>query len=232
MRRWLVVAALGAALIAVPSWGQRGGGGHGGGVGGHAGFASHGGGFHGGGMSASRGFSSGFHGGGHFGSGFNRPYHHYYGRYGYGGYYGYPYYSYPYYPYYSYDDYQSNEPYDYSGGDYAGDNYGPSYPANSPPNYANDRQQAEINQLEDEVDRLRQERSQRTSAQGRNDLSSLTELVFRDKHTEEVQNYAIVGQTFWVFDNAKATRIPLAQLDIDATMKANSARGIEFELPR
>jgi hypothetical protein len=232
MRRWLAVAALGAALIAVPSWGQRGGGGHGGGFGGgHAGFASHGGGFHGGGMSAGRGFSSGFHGGGHFGSGFNRPYHRYYGR-GYGGYYGYPYYSYPYYPYYSYDDYQSNEPYDYSSGDYAGDNYAPSYPPNYPANYANDRQQGEINRLEDEVDRLRQERSQRSSAQGRNDLSSLTELVFRDKHTEEVQNYAIVGQTFWVFDNAKATRIPLAQLDIDATMKANSARGVEFELPR
>jgi hypothetical protein len=61
--------------------------------------------------------------------------------------------------------------------------------------------------------------------------SQPTELVFRDKHTEEVQNYAIVGQTLWVLSVQRARKIPLAELDIPATKKANDDRGVEFQLP-
>jgi hypothetical protein len=59
-----------------------------------------------------------------------------------------------------------------------------------------------------------------------------TVLVFRDQHQREIQNYAIVGQTLWVFSSQRSEKIPLAQLDIPATTKANDDRGVDFRLPR
>jgi hypothetical protein len=58
-----------------------------------------------------------------------------------------------------------------------------------------------------------------------------TVLVFRDQRKEEVQNYAIVGQTLWNFAPQRTEKIPLAQLDLPATTKANDARGLSFKLP-
>ncbi len=58
-----------------------------------------------------------------------------------------------------------------------------------------------------------------------------TVLVFRDRHSEEIQNYAIVGKTVWVFTEQRARKIPIAELNIPATTKANEARGIDFRLP-
>ncbi len=147
------------------------------------------------------------------------------GRYGrgwpYAGYYGYPYYGWGDYgdDSYSSDSYQNYQAYDDSSA------------------YAeNDRQQAAIDRLEAEVDRLRQEREARESKSSNAEQTSKaalppTELVFRDKHTEEVQNYAIVGQTFWILNAEKARKIPIAQLDVPATQKANEDRGVDFQLP-
>ena len=59
-----------------------------------------------------------------------------------------------------------------------------------------------------------------------------TVLVFRDKHTQEVENYAIVGQTLWIFNEQRATKVPLTSLDVDATAKANEERGLEFRVPQ
>jgi len=58
-----------------------------------------------------------------------------------------------------------------------------------------------------------------------------TVLVFRDRHQEEVSNYAIVGQTLWSFSPQKTKKIPLAELDLSATEKANNDRGVEFRVP-
>ncbi|MGA8616943.1 MAG: hypothetical protein WB660_00270 [Candidatus Sulfotelmatobacter sp.] len=58
-----------------------------------------------------------------------------------------------------------------------------------------------------------------------------TVLVFRDQRKEEVQNYAIVGQTLWVFAPQRTQKIPLAELDLDATQKVNDERGVDFRLP-
>jgi hypothetical protein len=236
MRRWLAVAALGAAFLALPAWGQRRGGGVSGGFAGHAGFAARGPmvGARGP-MTMSRGpvFSGGQRGGGHFVTGgFGHPgsapvffhHHHYYFRsWPYAGYYGYPYYSYPW--YYGDNSYSSDSDQNYAAYDYS------SAYAES------DRQQAEIDRLENEVDRLREEREARESqassgsqARAKTELPP-TELVFRDKHTEEVQNYAIVGQTFWVLAERRARKIPLAELDIPATKKANDDHSVEFQLP-
>jgi hypothetical protein len=232
MRHWLAVAALGAALLTLPAWAQRRGGASGG-FAGHAGFS--GGRSMGGGrgpMMSSPSFAGVQRGGVRFGNSFNRPFSSpffFHGRrffrsWPYTGYYGYPYYSYPWYDgddSYSADSYQSYSPYDYS---------------NS--NVDNRREQAEIDRLENEVDRLREEREARqnqssSAAPARSKADSqLTELVFRDKRTEEVQNYAIVGQTFWIFSEQRARKIPLTDLDLPATKKANDDRGLSFDLPR
>ena len=53
-------------------------------------------------------------------------------------------------------------------------------------------------------------------------------LVYRDGHRREVDNYAVLGQTLWVFRNQATRRIPLADLDLDATRKVNDERGIDF----
>jgi len=57
-----------------------------------------------------------------------------------------------------------------------------------------------------------------------------TELVFRDGKHQEVTNYAIMGDSLYVFDQSRK-KIALADLDIAATIKANDDRGIEFRMP-
>jgi hypothetical protein len=232
MRRWLAVAALGAAFLALPAWGQRRGGGASGGFAGHAGFAAHGPMVGGRGpmtMSPGPVFSGVQRGGVHFVmGGFGHPVHspfffngrRYFRSWPYAGYYGYPYYGYPW--YYGNDSYSADSSQNYPASDYS-----TAYADNS-------REQAEIDRLENEVDRLREERdAQASSASQPRPKTELpaTQLVFRDKRTEQVQNYAIVGKTFWVLDAQRAKKIPLAELDIPATKKANDDRGIEFQLP-
>jgi hypothetical protein len=97
------------------------------------------------------------------------------------------------------------------------------------------QQQAEIARLNDEVARLReQEARPALPPEPRSSKSSLetTQLVFSDHHTEEVQNYAIVGPTLWVFTEQRARKILLSDLDIPATTKANDDRGVDFHLPQ
>lgn len=62
-------------------------------------------------------------------------------------------------------------------------------------------------------------------------MFSDTILVFRDKHQEEVENYAIVGNTLWNFAPQHTEKISLADLDLAATKKANEDRGLTFRLP-
>jgi len=91
----------------------------------------------------------------------------------------------------------------------------------------------ELDRLSDEVEQLRRERDTRSAASQPTtpEAPRATMLIFRDKHVEEVQNYAVVGQTLWTFNEDRAKKVPLAQLDIDATRKLNDERGIEFVLP-
>jgi hypothetical protein len=72
---------------------------------------------------------------------------------------------------------------------------------------------------------------QQRQSERREDPSPATVLVFRDQHRQEVQNYAIVGQTLWSFAPSRTRKIPLADLDIPATSKANDERGVDFHLP-
>ncbi len=133
----------------------------------------------------------------------------------------------------------------YSGDFYSSADYYPSYDYYGSSYYAaqNDiaQQQQDIDRLENEVASLREQReSQQHEArdtprhvpESKSVISTPTLLVFRDKHTQEVQNYAILGGTLWIFSEQKATKLPLSWLDIDATTKANEDRGVDFQLPK
>ncbi len=57
-----------------------------------------------------------------------------------------------------------------------------------------------------------------------------TVLVFHNGKKQEVTNYAIMGDTLYVFDDGRK-KIALADLDLPATVKANDDRGMEFKVP-
>jgi TolA-binding protein len=61
--------------------------------------------------------------------------------------------------------------------------------------------------------------------------ASTTVLVFQDGHKTEARNYAIVGQTLWIYTEQDSKKVPLAELDVNATKSANSERGIVFQVP-
>ena len=61
-------------------------------------------------------------------------------------------------------------------------------------------------------------------------------LVFRDGHQEEAAKYTIVGSTIFIKANYWSSgswthEVPIAKLDIPATMQANRERGTKFSLP-
>ena len=58
----------------------------------------------------------------------------------------------------------------------------------------------------------------------------VTVLVFRDGHRQEVSNYAIMGQTVYIFDLGRQ-KIGLGDLDVPATIRLNDDHGIDFHLP-
>jgi hypothetical protein len=255
MRRLVTIAAflLAFSLIPISARAQRGGGGHGGGFGG-GGHASSGGhaGFSGGhsGFSAHSGFSSnpGFgapHSGSFSGSHYPSGAHNY-GRYGnHYGYYGnrgryygfgrWPYFYSAYgYPYYGYDPWWNA---------WWWDNGPSSYDEDS----MNQRQlAAEMNQQNlQEQDWLRQQnqdygdqdayarppRPAQPVAESQPQNDPATVLVFRDQQQREIHNYAIADGILYNFTASRTEKIPLAVIDIPATIKANDDRGVEFHLP-
>jgi hypothetical protein len=58
-----------------------------------------------------------------------------------------------------------------------------------------------------------------------------TLLVYRDGHQMEIQNYAILGKTLWVFSDQRTRQVPLADLDLAATQRVNDDRGVDFVAP-
>src|SRR5579883_589137 len=63
------------------------------------------------------------------------------------------------------------------------------------------------------------------------ETSPTTVLVFHDGHRTEARNYAIVGQTLWIYTQDQSQKVPLSELDVAATKSANSDRGIIFQMP-
>ncbi len=132
---------------------------------------------------------------------------------------------------------------------YAGNSYpydtssGQSYPSYVyvTPNTSSDNsqtyqaQQDEIDRLNNAVQRLQAQGpapSPESRPQGKmTEIHANTVLIYRDGHAEEVENYAIVGKTIWVFNESRAKKIPLSELDLSATKRDNEDRGIEFVVP-
>src|SRR5438477_13063832 len=97
----------------------------------------------------------------------------------------------------------------------------------------------ELDRLSDEVERLRDDQQARYAppapkpqAQSKTEPHEPTMLVFRDKHTQEVENYAIVGQTLWIFSEQRASNVLLFSLLVGPTANANEQRGLEFRVPQ
>lgn len=243
MRYRLAIAAFSVALLMTPAWGGMRGGSRAFGSGSRGGFSSRGvGGMHGGFGHASRFNGSRFAGSRFGGPRFVGPRFH--GRFN-----GFVRRG----PFFHHRRFFGPGPFFYPSF-YGGFSYygGDSYPivAEPPPAYypayrdgADDYDQrqlsSEVDRLSDEVERLREEREARADVprpprktQQETTPPTATVLVFKDKHTQEVQNYAIVGPTLWVFNESRATKVPLASLDVDATTDANDERGVDFQVPK
>jgi len=234
MRRLLTLAAFLLILSIVPICAQRGGhaggGFHGGFSGGHGGFTGH---------SSFAGHSAGIghsgFGASHFGSrggfsghGFRRDNFRHervgfgfrnrcYGCWGY----GYPYYYDPFLDAWWWDN-----------GSYSNEDY------------VRDREVAsEMNEQNLEEQQMLREQDQNPYArrpfppraqpvrqeQARNDPPTV--LVYRNEQHREIQNYAIADGILWNFAASKTEKIPLAIIDIPATIKANDDRGVDFRVP-
>lgn len=63
------------------------------------------------------------------------------------------------------------------------------------------------------------------------DNSPSTVFIFKDGRQLETKNYAIMGQTLYDISGPVVKKVPLADLDSAATLKANDDRGITVKLP-
>jgi len=121
--------------------------------------------------------------------------------------------------------------------------YGPpdSGPSDEPPPAAAPDQAEQdsgladqVAQLTDEVQALRDEQSAGqpvAQAPAPPEKRVAAVLVYRDGHQAEVSDYALVGQTLWVFSGPRTRRVSLADVNLEATNRLNDSRGIDFTLP-
>ena len=120
-----------------------------------------------------------------------------------------------------------------------------SEPAEAAPGYApgpgSDQALAEqVGALTNEVEHLRAEQASggyeapRAAAPApapADEKPVRTVFAYRDGRQLEAQNYAVVGQTLWVFEDDRTRKIALADLDLKATKKLNDERGVDFTVP-
>ncbi|HKT11260.1 MAG TPA: hypothetical protein VJW77_05475 [Terriglobia bacterium] len=59
-----------------------------------------------------------------------------------------------------------------------------------------------------------------------------TVFVFRDGHEMEVRDYAVFGDTLWVFSEQAARKFPMSDFDIAASRQVNEEHGVEFPVSR
>lgn len=61
-------------------------------------------------------------------------------------------------------------------------------------------------------------------------LFPVTVFVYRDGHEMEVRDYAVFGDTLWVFSNQAVRKFPLSNFNIPASRQVNEEHGVEFPL--
>src|SRR5262249_9763141 len=115
-----------------------------------------------------------------------------------------------------------------------------TYAARNDSTYEQGRIDQQLQDLRDEVRALREENTLNAQAarpvqpspeRSKPEPLPPTTLIFRDGHREDVQNYAIVGDTLWILNESRARKRPLTDLDIQATRQANLDRGVDFAVP-
>lgn len=99
---------------------------------------------------------------------------------------------------------------------------------------------SQIQQLREELQQMREQQSSPPAGaapapppmeDAKQEPPAATTLVFRDGRRSEVENYAIVGSTVWVFSDQRRKKIPIAELDLKATQQVNEDRGVDFSIP-
>lgn len=76
-----------------------------------------------------------------------------------------------------------------------------------------------------------QEEQPRATEPPKEDNFPATVFIFKDGNTIETKNFAIMGQTLYDFSGSTLKKVPLADLDKAATIKADDDRGINVKLP-
>jgi hypothetical protein len=102
----------------------------------------------------------------------------------------------------------------------------------------------EVGRLSGEVEQLREEKASEGTAYqeqqpapavaparpAKPEPDTLVTLVFRDGHRITVKNYAIVGSTLWILNDRSSRKVPLSDLDVEATQRVNEENGVELHL--
>lgn len=231
--RWPILLAT-LLVLSISAWAQRGGG-HGASGGGHMGSGPH--------MASGAHVSSGSfsHGGSTGWNAAGRGGHVGYGQGGYG--YGYRgtarYYRqipylwglYPnYYSPFGYDDsgYYSGTGPDYSSG--YGDPNGPGYDPYPPgPDPETAYLSSQVEQLSNQLSAVEQQGPPPMAAQGASaaPVKPIT-LVLKDGRRLQVQNYAVMDQTFWDFTSQPVKKILLANINVAESQRESAANGADF----
>jgi len=116
----------------------------------------------------------------------------------------------------------------------------PAYMGDNAPEYMDDPPSPDAQSQRDEAARQRLEEDYRAQLNSRDQQAQPSEpvraqpstvLIFKDGHQIEVGNYAIVGTTLYDLSGGHSRKVELADLDLEATLKENDQRGVEFQLP-
>jgi hypothetical protein len=120
----------------------------------------------------------------------------------------------------------------------------PQPPQQTEPVYSSDNSNdvqlaIQMQRLTDEVEQLRSDQMRQRSLQEVPPGTSMsaaqpaaaTTFVFRDGHSVTAKNYAIAGQTLWIFSEHTARKVSLADVDRAATEELNAAHGVDVHLP-
>ncbi|HUI41645.1 MAG TPA: hypothetical protein VL523_06730 [Terriglobia bacterium] len=108
-------------------------------------------------------------------------------------------------------------------------------PAAAPPE--DDALVSQVQALTDEVAQLREQQAYGEPAPAAAPEPPAAEdavptaFVYRDGRQLEAQNYAVYGQAVWIFRGETTHKIPLADLNLEATQKLNDERGVSVVLP-
>jgi len=138
----------------------------------------------------------------------------------------------PFYAPYPYDYYPPSPP-----AYYPSDYYGMAAPQSSTQENANDVYLAQMLQkLSDEVEDLKNDQKGRAGSAvvlgpKADNAGPAAVFIFHDGTRVSTHNYAIAGQTLWIFGENQARKFRLADLDRAATEQANAANGVDLRLP-